>query len=149
MVTMTVRIEGVPETTAMLDRLRRIVERMRPTMTSVGEYLLNVFSNQAFESEGAIYGLKWQPLNPKYALWKSTRYPGRGILERSGNLRRGFKAYPAESYLLIENKVPYAAKHQYGRGVPQRTIVAIQSRQKSEIERIIQNDIMERFRQAL
>lgn len=41
---------------------------------------------------------KWAPLSPAYAKWKRKRYPGKGILERTGSLKEG----------LTESSSPFA-----------------------------------------
>lgn len=41
-----------------------------------------------FDSEGRFAGPGWTPLSPVYALQKARRYPGRGILHASGDMRR-------------------------------------------------------------
>lgn len=43
---------------------------------------------KAFAAEGAYEGNPaWAPLSAKYAAWKAKKFPGRGILERSGALK--------------------------------------------------------------
>lgn len=148
MVTMHVRVEGVKATQDMLNRVRKVMTDMKSGFDSTADYLLKVYTVDVFESEGAVYGRRWTPLNPHYAAWKSTRYPGRGILERSGEMRHGFKAVSTRDYLLIKNGVPWLQKHQKGEGVPQRVIVDLTNQMKSRVEEILTNDIMSRVRRA-
>ncbi len=149
MVQMTVRIEGGKATQDMLRRVSKVMTDMKSGFDSTAEYLLKVFTVDVFESEGAVYGRRWTPLNPEYAAWKSTRYPGRGILERSGNMRRGFKSVTTRDYLLIKNGVPYLQKHQKGEGVPQRIIVDLTQQMKLRVEDILRDDVMSRVRRAV
>lgn len=149
MVTMHVRLEGIPQSKEMIELVRQAASDMRSGFRSVGEYLLHVYSVEVFESEGAIYGKRWAPLNPKYSLWKSTRYPGRGILERTGRMRRSFRAVSTRDYLTINNSVEYLRKHQNGDGVPKRVIVDLQKRQRDRVEELLSDDLMRRLRFAL
>ena len=64
------------------------ITNLTPEFKKTGDYLMNVFANQSFESEGAIYGMKWPELNQHYRLWKAKAYPGKGILERTGISQR-------------------------------------------------------------
>lgn len=145
----TITIKGVPETKRNLDLISAIVKDMRSGLKTTGEYLIEVFSNQNFESEGQIIGYPWKPLNPAYALWKSTHYPGRGILERTRKMRHGFRGMSTKTYLAIRNTQPYAGRHQHGIGVPQRVIAAIGRNQRKDITKIIHDDVMSRLRRAL
>ncbi len=43
---------------------------------------------EQFATEGAWGGEPWAPLSPGYALAKAGRFPGRGILYATGQLRR-------------------------------------------------------------
>lgn len=149
MLTMSLKLEGLPETKAMLGRVKRVLNDMRPALTSAGEYLLQVFSVEAFESEGSIYGRPWPRLQPAYSLLKSQRYPGRGILERTGELRKGFRLSVGATHALIANAVPHGKYHQLGQGVPQRIIVALEKRQRDGVETRVRANVMERLRRAV
>jgi phage gpG-like protein len=149
MLTMSIRIEGIDQSRAMLGRVRKVITKMEPGYKSVGEYLLELFTRDVFESEGAVYGRRWAPLDPEYSLWKSTNYPGRGILEATGTMRRGFRGISTNEYLLIRNPVDYLKNHQNGIGVPQRIVVDLQRKQRQKVEEILTTDIMTRLRKAI
>ena len=63
---------------------------------------------------------RWWPLEPAYALAKGLRFPGRGILERTGLLRRSISthlemgAFFAPAEIVARTDIPYAAIHQFG-----------------------------------
>lgn len=46
--------------------------------------------SDAFAQQGM--PLPWTQLTPKYAAWKARKYPGRGILVRTGDMRRAYQA---------------------------------------------------------
>ncbi len=73
-----------------------------------------------FETEGNEGGQEWQELNEEYYEWKSTRYPGKPILERTGDLVKSLTSGSDPNTVKVEerktltlgSKVPYAIYHQ-------------------------------------
>lgn len=73
-----------------------------------------------FKSEGAEGGEKWPELSAEYAGWKEARYPGKPILQRTGNLVASLTSgsHPdavrvrERKTLTLGSKVPYAIYHQ-------------------------------------
>lgn len=43
---------------------------------------------EVFDTEGGFWAGPWAALSPRYAAWKSRRYPGKPILQAEGDLRR-------------------------------------------------------------
>lgn len=68
MLTLKIRIEGLPEAIAKLEAAKRAFKDLSPEFKKTGAYLMDLFANKAFESEGAIYGMRWPELNPRYRL---------------------------------------------------------------------------------
>jgi phage gpG-like protein len=76
---------------------------------------------------------RWEPLQTRYAAWKASQYPGRGILVRDGRLMasltrrtRDTVFVPRPRSLQIGTRVPYSAIHQAGFGTtPQREHVVL------------------------
>ena len=82
-----------------------------------------------FRSSGGLHG-GWMPLSPRYAAWKSLRYPGAPILTLTGRLRATMTQRPlgveriTSRSMEIGTDVPYAKYHQQGtRRMPQRKII--------------------------
>jgi len=73
-----------------------------------------------FASEGAEGGEAWQALSDQYADWKEAHYPGRPILQRTGDLVASLTREsdpnavyrPERKTLTIGSKIPYAIYHQ-------------------------------------
>lgn len=73
-----------------------------------------------FKSEGTEGGEKWQALSPAYGGWKEQHFPGKQILERSGDLVRSLTSGSDPNAVKIEerktltlgSKIPYAIYHQ-------------------------------------
>ncbi len=70
-----------------------------------------------FESEGRFAAAGWAPLSPAYAAWKARRYPGKPILQATGQMRRAFdnpqRSVSPHTLTLTVND-PKAAFHQDG-----------------------------------
>jgi len=73
-----------------------------------------------FESQGEEGGEKWQELSPEYAGWKEAHYPGKPILQRTGDLVKSLTSgsdpntvkIEARKTLTLGSKIPYAIYHQ-------------------------------------
>ena len=73
-----------------------------------------------FESVGAAGGEKWPELSPEYRGWKEAHYPGKPILERTGDLVRSLTNANDPNAVRIEDRrtltlgtrIPYAIYHQ-------------------------------------
>jgi len=94
---------------------------MRPAFSAVYKEMLAMFSD-TFQSEGGRKGMaRWAPLSPQYRKWKSIRYPGMGILTRSGMLRSsiasrgaGHRKILAPTFMIVGTSNRYAGYHQSG-----------------------------------
>lgn len=73
-----------------------------------------------FKTEGSEGGEKWQPLSPAYAGWKQRHFPGKPILQRSGDLEKSLTTGDDPNSVKIEGRkvltlgtrLPYAIYHQ-------------------------------------
>lgn len=101
--------------------------------------------DQAFESEGAIFG-GWPPLSPQYEALKSRQFPGKGILEREGKMRQSFRNYVGTHELIIDNPVEYFKYHQSNKPrskIPRRVMLFIRNVTKENIIKFFQEYIQE------
>lgn len=80
-------MDEIPEAERKLLRLASFLRDLRPFWPVVSRLFTSWMSEQ-FESEGRFFGSGWEPLSPEYAAWKSTAFPGRGILSMMGPLRK-------------------------------------------------------------
>lgn len=75
-----------------------------------------------FKTEGAEGGEKWQELSAAYWEWKEAHYPGKPILQRTGDLERSLTSgsdpnavrREERKTLTLGSRVPYALYHQLG-----------------------------------
>ena len=85
-----------------------------------------------FDTEGGFAGHAWTPLSPQYAAWKARHYPGKGILQATGQLKQAASraqsyATPSTLTMIIDDAGPAHGPvlqyHQEGEGVPRRPLV--------------------------
>jgi phage gpG-like protein len=73
-----------------------------------------------FKTEGAEGGERWKELSEGYAYWKEKEYPGKPILERTGDLKKSLTSPNDPNTVRIEERktltlgtrIPYAIYHQ-------------------------------------
>lgn len=85
-------------------------------LRKAGVEIKDFVEGEVFNTEGSALGKKWAPLKPSYAAWKAKRYPGKGILERTGRMRKLFRAKTRRAgginTLTISNPELYFPFHQ-------------------------------------
>lgn len=150
MLNVRVVVSGDKKAIAQLQKMLHEFEDWRPELTAAGDYLINLYQNPVFETEGGIFGARWQPLSAAYAIRKATTYPGRGILEASGDLRRGYRKNVYASLLELINDDPKAELHQEGKGrLPVRLIMRVDQKQKTEIIDIFKKGVLMKVEKAI
>lgn len=123
-----ITISGSKNVIKALQRFEGDLNDWTKEMNSIGDYLMDVYGRQAFDTEGAVFGDRWADLSPIYELWKAKVYAGRGILERSGRLRGGFVKNAGKTDLEIKNTVAYGVYHQSTaprRKIPRRPFIGM------------------------
>lgn len=102
--------------------------------------------------EGGGSGARWAPLSPAYATWKAARFPGAGILVRSGALKASLAGpdsplsvfRPGPTSLEIGTSVPYAMYHQLGTSrMPQRPPLRVNGAFMSTIGKELQAHVQD------
>jgi phage gpG-like protein len=118
---------------AVFQRMAVAFERAGAELAKVGRFvfpkLIPVFEAEAkrqFDARGRGPNEgKWAPLSAQYAEWKAKRYPGKGILERTGTLRAaltqsssGFaeREWSDSQFNFGTRNVQWASYHQVGAG---------------------------------
>lgn len=71
------------------EMLEREADDMRTPFGQIGERILAAVGRN-FDTEGvANLGRKWAPLDDDYARWKAVHWPGKPILQASGDTKKG------------------------------------------------------------
>ena len=148
-VKVNISITGAKRSLDLLKRVTESLTKLRPEMEAVGRYLTDTYSGGVFESEGQIIGYRWASLSPRYKDWKRTAAPGRGTLEFTGELRRGFLYRATETNVTIGNRKmsAYGKYHMQGTStMPARPFMGVNERQHRHIAGIISDSLHDRLR---
>lgn len=119
-----VRISGFKTVREALLKLKRKLQDLRDEFRQTGKLMLESVDRN-FVTEGSYLGKPWQALAPSTVRDRAAQGFGAShpILQRTGRLRRGFKARIEKQSVYIENVIPYFSFHSLGRGVPKRTMM--------------------------
>jgi len=150
MLKVRVEIKGDKKAIAQLRKMLSAFENWTPELTETGEFLKSFFSGPTFVTEGGIFGARWQALSAAYAIRKAVKYPGAGILEASGALRKSYqkKVYP--NLLELINDDPKASLHHEGRGrLPIRLVMRVDEQRKSQIVDIFKKGALIKIQKAI
>ena len=140
---MGVRLKFNFEGETQLSRHLALVEEAlgdwTPAFQTTTEYLIEVFSTDVFEGEGAIIEEHWAPLSRAYAWQKQKMYPGKGILERTGAMKAQFSATYGPKFASITNTADYFKYHQSNQPrskIPRRVMMKLAGEQRESIMRV-------------
>lgn len=142
-------VRGSDRVRAKLKRLKSGLYDFNNAMKEIGDKGSNYFAGQAWLSQGGVFGNKWQRLSSPYAQIKAGEYPGRGILEATGSMRKNFKSKNDQTSVLIYNKSPQFKYHQSTaprRKLPRRQMIGNSRGFRSLVRDIIQRDIERKIR---
>jgi len=110
---------GTDEFTLMLDRFRANVSDASPAFERMADHQATVWRRN-FNSEGSYNSGGWSPLSADYGAWKAKNYPGKRILELTGDLKDSLTSRPfgvdeiTDTKMIIGTAVDYAKYHQQG-----------------------------------
>lgn len=121
-------------TTLLIRRDR--MENLQPALDAFGFFLLSTIE-QRFQSQGQP---RWAPLKPRTVAEKRRLgFGDKGILERTGQLRRGFRKRATRDTLVLTNNrtangVNLFAVHQSGtRRIPARPMMVFDRRARERL----------------
>lgn len=137
---------------AQLDRtLLRFADNIgdaRPIWDKLADQFALVEARQ-FASEGAYGSGGWAPLAPSTVAYKARHYPGKGILERTGALRRSLTERPFgveqlnPQSMAVGSNIAYGAFHQAGTPrMPRRRPVELPESERRTWVRMLQRFIV-------
>jgi len=149
MVQLSVTIEGDKALIRKYNKLKGQLTDFSKEMRYLSKWFEKFFSQDVFATEGDVLGEQWPRLGSKYEYWKRIRYAGRGILERSGKLRRGYTSKSGKDYAAIRNTVAYAIYHQEGTSkMPQRLLVKIDKERREFIIGVFRDAVIQRLQKT-
>ena len=140
-------IDGEIQLSRVLLGVSAAVKDWTPALTKSGEDLVEVFSYDAFETEGAVYGEPWEQLSPAYAKRKEKTFPGMGILEATGLMRDSFTQMIDPTSLTIGNASEYFKYHQSNQPrtkLPRRVMMMLTQALKETVVKNFQTQLLEK-----
>lgn len=149
MINIRVEIKGDKRVIAQLKNIKEAFSDWKPELRAIGDYLKDFYQDPVFETEGGIFGARWQPLSNAYHLRKATVWPGRGILEASGRMRRSYQVKVFANLLELMNTTTYAVYHQEGRGVPERLLMRVDKGVEDKIVDIFKKGVLIKIQKAI
>jgi len=135
-------IEGEKQLSRNLMIAADRVKDWTPAFKESAEYLKEVFSNEVFDTQGAVIGEHWSPLSKAYALQKARKHPGKGLLEATGDMRNGFLTLWRPDMAAVWNKMDYFKYHQSNQPrhvLPRRVMMKIGEYQKEIVVKVFQD----------
>ena len=141
-------IEGNIELSRVFNALANNVVDWSGAFKLTSDYLIQTFSNDVFETEGAAIDEYWTPLSPAYAKAKAKKYGDIGILQKTGLMRSSFKPIFDSTSLEIWNTQEYFKYHQSKlprTKIPRRMMMKLTSDMRANIVRIFQAQLSERI----
>lgn len=141
MINLQIQTIGFKEAQGKLKVLHKSFLNWRPEFNQIGQTLKQYYEIAVFQTEGGVLGHPWARLMPEYQFYKARRYPGRGILERTGKMKKSYRHKSFDDYMVFANVAPYAIYHQKGAGsLPERLVIFIDHNQKNIIMKVLQEE---------
>lgn len=140
----TISMNGQDRVLDKFDKLKNDLENFEPILDEVGEYIISK-TDETFASQGGAIQESWAPLTPQ-TLYQKQRlgFGGKGILERTGALRKGFFKEVQKFLVRVTNKMSYYKYHQLGgKTLPQRVMLKSTENMKQDIVEIFNKSIRE------
>jgi len=135
-------IEGETQLSRRLLIMADKVKDWTPAFEETAMTLKDIFSNDVFQSQGAIIEEQWSPLSKAYAYRKNKKYPGKGILEATGKMRAGFMSLYRSDMAQVWNEVDYFKYHQSNKPrtkLPRRVMMKLAEAQRQQVVKIFHN----------
>lgn len=132
-------IEGEKQLVRRLRGIEAGLKDWSPAFQQTASELKAIFSNDVFQSEGRAISAPWQPLKPSYAAQKARKYPGKGILEATGHMRRSFQSMFKPDMAAVWNTASYFKYHQSNKPrsrLPRRVMMKLAEEQKQLVVKI-------------
>lgn len=142
MADMSISIDGATRILQKLDGLAEFLKDPKDTLEEIGDFGIEEVDQQ-FATEGTRLDKKWKSLAKNTQRQKAMMgYGSKGILERTGALRRSVIKETTKLKVTIKSTSKIAEYHQLGMGYnPQRKIFATPQNFKGNVVEIINKGI--------
>lgn len=139
---LSISVNGATRVVEKIDGLEKLFANPRPALEDIGDLIVSETDKQ-FETSGSRFGKKWKKLKRATQIQKAKLgYGSKGILERTGELRYGFKKDVARYKVTVSNPITYYKYHQLGMGYnPKRVMLDAPEKVKQDIIEILNKAI--------
>jgi phage gpG-like protein len=143
----TIEIDGDQRIVQKLGSLNTLVKDPQQQLTETGDLLIQEFEDN-FPVEGKRLESPWQELTAETIAQKIRMgYGSKGILERTGALKKAFTKSVSKLKVTVTNTATYYKYHQLGtKYIPERTIIKSTERIKQDIIEIFNKAIQEKLK---
>jgi len=150
MLNVRVEVRGDKRILAQLKSVMSAFKDWKPELQAVGDYLVSFYRDPVFETEGGIFAARWAALSQPYQAHKTTNWPGRGILEASGTLRKSYETRVFSQLLQLINPTEYAVLHQWGTSrMPARVLIKVDDARRAQIIDIFKKGALIKLQNAI
>lgn len=138
----SISIGGGTRVIEKLDGVEKLFKNPKPALEEIGDLIVKE-TDQQFTTSGSRFGKKWKKLERATQIQKAKLgYGSKGILERTGDLRHGFKKEVSRFKVTVNNPVTYYKFHQLGMGYnPKRVMLDAPEKVKQDIIEILNKAI--------
>lgn len=122
-----------------LDALVKKIENLTPALHEIGQ-LMVASTDENFQKEQNIYGVKWKANTPATLQYKASRGFIMKVLQRRGMLRSSIQYRIEGDKVSVGTNLPYGAFHQYGTNrLPKREFLGVSRQDQKEIIAILED----------
>lgn len=148
------KIFGATVVKASMNRAGFAAEHAMPALLNVARYIYYVEAT-IFQSQGRRGGGSWKKLSPEWSFRKRVASLDPRIMIATGDLLKAMTQHGAahqifqvdDGQLVMGTTLPYAHRHQYGRGgMPRRSFVKITVQDRDNMRGIVRRHIMDAFK---
>lgn len=122
-----------------LNELIKKVQNLTPALHEIGQ-LMVASTDENFQNEQNIYGVKWKQNTPATLHYKASRGFIMKVLQRRGMLRSSIQYRIEGDKVSVGTNLPYGAFHQYGTNrLPKREFLGVSRQDQKEIIAILED----------
>lgn len=138
---------GIKDAKDKLNDIKKRQKNLEPALKKAGLSLRKYMASN-YTSQGLLVG-GWAPLDPKYAAWKATNFPGAPPMVRSGALFNSVAVVGPEidahdTWATYTTNIQYAKFHQYGTTkMPKREVLFAPEVWQEELASIVRKYVVD------
>lgn len=140
-------IDGQLQLSRVLEGVANNVQDWTPAFEKSAGDLIDMFSNDVFDTEGMAIDEQWSPLSRAYASRKAKEYgEDTGILQATGTMKNSFTSFFDPTTLIVWNAAEYFKFHQSSlprEKIPRRVMMKLTDDLKAAVVRNFQQQFMD------